>query len=90
MSARIISFDLPKPGRDYSSLYKALKSIGATRCHCLESVWIVRTSLSNTAVRDGILPHLDTNDGLLVATMGSDWASFGLDSQSVQWLRESA
>ena len=87
---QIISYDLRKPGRDYSSLYEALKSIGSTRCHCLQSVWVVRTSLSNTAVRDQILPHLDTNDGLLVMHDGLRLGLVGLDSQSVQWLRESA
>ncbi len=90
MSLRIITYDLRQPGRDYSGLYEAMKSIGATRCHPLGSVWLVRTGSSNAAVRDTILPHLDANDGLFVATMGPDWAAFGLASQDVQWLRQSA
>ena len=90
MNVRIISYDLRKPGRDYSSLYGSIKFIGTAQCRPLESVWLVRTSLTNAEVRDRILSHLDASDGLLVGTMGSDWASLGIDPQAVQWLKQNA
>jgi hypothetical protein len=90
VSLKLISYDLRKPGRDYSSLYAAIESIGSTRWHCLESVWLVRTPLSSGQVRDRIQLHLDANDKLLVASLGSDWATVGFDTRCNQWLRDNA
>jgi hypothetical protein len=82
VSLKMISYDLRKPGRDYSSLYAAIESI--------ESVWLVRTPLSSGQVRDRIQLHLDANDKLLVASLGSDWATVGFDTRCDQWLRDNA
>jgi hypothetical protein len=90
MSLKMISYDLREPGRDYSSLYKAIESLGANRWHYLESVWFVPTATSTSAVMDMIRPHIDANDKLLVCTIGADWATVGFDAQANQWLRENA
>ena len=46
MNFYIVSYDLKNPGRDYTALYDAIKSIGEWQ-HPLESVWIVATNTCN-------------------------------------------
>lgn len=43
----LISYDLKKPGRDYSGLTNVIKVIGGiSTIHLLESAWLVSTTLS--------------------------------------------
>ncbi|VDH01252.1 Uncharacterised protein [Helicobacter pametensis] len=43
----LISYDLKKPGRDYSGLANVIKVIGGiSTIHLLESAWLVSTTLS--------------------------------------------
>jgi len=86
MRALLITYDLHKPGRDYASLFDAIKRVGTGRCHVLESVWVVTTSSSSVDVRDQIRGHLDANDSLLVTPVGGSWASIGLSQQVTGWL----
>lgn len=43
--AKLISYDLKQPGRNYDDLYEAIKTLGDW-WHCLESVWIVKSPKS--------------------------------------------
>lgn len=86
MAAQLISYDLRKPGRDYSALYEAIKALG-TWWHCLESIWIVRTNLDTAQVRDALTPHIDANDDLIVLTLQGNWASYRLSQECNDWLR---
>jgi hypothetical protein len=87
MSTRtlMITYDLRKPGRDYNSLYAAIKS-ATYWAHPVESVWLIRTTSSVTEWRDRLKRHIDTNDMLLVLNVAAGWASYGLDSQMVNWM----
>lgn len=73
MPCYIISYDLRKPGRNYDSLYEAIKSYG-TWAHILESLWAVVTSKSAAQIRDHLAEHLDANDGLFVVKSGTEAA----------------
>jgi hypothetical protein len=86
MAAQLISYDLRKPGRDYSSLYEAIKQLGSW-WHCLESIWIVQTALSTAHVRDALKAHIDGNDGLVVLSLAGGWATYGLSEECNNWLR---
>ena len=83
----LISYDLRKPGRDYSSLHQAIKNVG-NWWHCLESVWIVETSRAAIVVRDELMRHMDTNDKLAVLRTAGDWGTYNLDKDCNQWLQE--
>ena len=86
MLVQCISYDLRTPGQDYAGLFEAIKSLG-TWWHCLESVWLVRTSLTSGQIRDALRPHIDANDALLVAVLGGGWATCGLTGDCSNWLR---
>jgi len=86
MAAQLISYDLRKPGRDYATLFAAIKQLGPW-WHCLESIWIVKTALSTVQVRDALTPHVDGNDDLIVLSLQGGWATYGLSQECNDWLR---
>jgi hypothetical protein len=79
MHTHLVTYDLRAPKRDYSSLYRAIESVGLNPSRPLESVWIVQTPLNSTQVVARISPHLDQNDGLLVAPVTDGPAGLRLD-----------
>jgi hypothetical protein len=87
MSQYAISYDLRKPGRNYKSLTDAIKNLGGGWCHALESLWIVNTHLSVTQVRDRLLPHIDSNDGLMVNQTTGASAWYGIGKEQADWLK---
>ena len=64
MKVYLITYDLKKPGRDYSGLYNAIKFF--TWWHYLESSWMVATNKSPSEIWDSIRPHIDKNDFVLI------------------------
>jgi hypothetical protein len=86
MAAHVITYDLRKPGQDYSALFEAIKRLGGW-WHCLESIWIVQTGLTTAQVRDALTPRIDANDGLVVLALQGGWASCGLTQECSEWLR---
>ncbi|MDI3535476.1 MAG: hypothetical protein PWQ82_1841 [Thermosediminibacterales bacterium] len=66
MAAYLITYDLNTPGKDYSELYEAIKKSCSYYCHYLDSVWIVKSSLSPEEIFDNIHPKMDKNDYLLI------------------------
>lgn len=63
--AYLITYDLRQPGRDYTSMYEAIKK-GRTWWHYLESVWIIITSESPEQIWNTLSNNMDKNDYLLV------------------------
>lgn len=73
----LISYDLIKPGKDYTALTDELKRLGAKRV--LLSQWVVRRSNTNAeGLRDHFRSFIDTNDRLLVSEMEGGWASWNV------------
>lgn len=87
MPVQMISYDLRRPGQDYAGLFDAIKALGPS-WHCLESVWLVNTSMASGQVRDSLNLHIDANDSLLVAVLGGHWATLGLPKNCTDWLRQ--
>ena len=54
MASYILSYDLRAPGRNYASLYDAIKVYGKW-ARINESVWAVVTSSSATQIRDHLI-----------------------------------
>ncbi len=86
MSTFIISYDLNKPGQDYSSLYEEIKTLGSWR-HNLDSTWVVNSSLSAEQIRDRLWAEMDNNDAILVAKSAGIGAWSGLDNSASKWLK---
>jgi hypothetical protein len=81
----IINYDL-RNSRDYESLYKAIKSYG-TYAKILKSCWAIVTTQSAVQVRDFLLSHMDSDDGLFVVKSGAEAAWINVDCTS-DWLKK--
>ena len=86
MTCYIISYDLRLPGRDYESLYAAIRAYG-TWAHVNQSVWAVVTTQTAAEVRDNLLSHLDSNDRLFVVKSGIEAAWRNVICKN-EWLKE--
>ncbi len=70
----LITYDLNKPGQNYSELYEQLKSIGESQ-HPLESTWFIKTADEITAdhIYGSLRKLIDDRDTLFVVEItGSD------------------
>lgn len=65
----IISYDLCQPGRDYDTLYQALRSFPYWG-KITESTWAVVTSKTAVEIRDFLSNYIDSNDRLIVILSG--------------------
>jgi len=87
MKSFMISYDLGKPRRDYEGLITAIQQLAENWWHCLESTWIVKSTLSADAIRDRLDRYLDSSDKLLVSVVSppAAWTGFGKDCSD--WLK---
>lgn len=67
----MISYDLKAPGRDYGSLYAAIKRTGTAWWHYLQSTWIVEVAnnVTITDVNERLRCHIDQNDRLIISKL---------------------
>ena len=80
-----VNYDLSQPGRDYSGLHAAIKSLGAW-LHPLGSTWLVHTHLTVSQVAACLRPHIDQNDSLLVIGVTGQ-ADGWLPTEAWEWIR---
>lgn len=81
----IISYDLCKPGRDYSSLYRIIKSYPRWG-KLTESTWAIVSSESAVQIRNNLMQFMDANDRLIVILSGREAAWTKLLASN-DWLR---
>lgn len=88
MKTYLISYDLVIPERlsDYIRLFDTIKTANFW-AKPLESVWLVKTTLSSVQVRDELRKVIDSNDKILVIEVTNDWASYNLSQEIVDWMQ---
>lgn len=86
MSSKIIEYDLTTPGRDYESLYKAIKSYPCW-ARITESTWFVKTDDTCVQIRDALKEKMDSNDRIFVGKLSGEAAWSNLICKS-QYLKE--
>ena len=71
----LISYDLDKPGQDYTKLISELERLGAIKI--LYSEWILKNQASAAQLRDHLKAFIDSNDMLLVVALTGEaaWTS---------------
>lgn len=82
----IIMYDLRKPGRDYNSLYNAIKSYMIWG-KITESTWAVVSDSNSSSIRDYLIKYIDTNDRLMVIQSGKH-AAWTNSLASNDWLKQ--
>jgi hypothetical protein len=88
MSALLISYDLNRPGQGYSDLHEAIKSLGTSWWHYLDSTWIVSTSLTPTQAFAKLQPTVDTNDSIFIVDITADTNAGWLPAKAWEWIKK--
>lgn len=65
----LVTYDLNKPGKDYSNLYAALRQYQYIRDNNLDSVWFVSTSWTVSEIYEHLRHHMDTSDRIVITQM---------------------
>lgn len=84
----IVSYDLIRQESrlEYIKLIGAIKS-AQIWAKPLESLWLIKTTLSSMQIAQEIKKVVGNNDKFIVIEVGSDWTSFNIDDKVVSWLR---
>ncbi|NLD38347.1 MAG: hypothetical protein GX654_15915 [Desulfatiglans sp.] len=82
----LITYDLKKPGQDYSKLYEAIKSEGWW-WHHLDSTWIVKTNNGPEHWYNKLSQHLDANDYIFICELKDNYYGF-LPNKAWEWLKD--
>ena len=75
MATLLVTYDLNKPGKDYTDLLKKIKSYAWARLS--ESSYAISSNSDPQTVFNGLKPFLDPNDNLYVITLKKPHAGFG-------------
>ncbi len=70
----LISYDLTKPGQNYTRLYAELQRAGARRA--LLSAWALSTTANATQIANWLRQYVDASDRILVTEL-NNWVSIG-------------
>lgn len=82
----IIMYDLRTHGRNYNSLYNAIKSYTFWG-KITESSWAVVSESDAFAIRNHLMKHIDSNDRLMVVKSGMH-AAWVNAMASNEWLKQ--
>lgn len=88
MKTYLIGYDLNAPGKDYASLFEAIKAIAHLWWRHLDSTWIIKHPGGVQEIRDALAPHIDANDELLVVHLSGEGAWKGFNDKGSAWLKE--
>lgn len=86
MSVLLVTYDLKRPGQDYSDLLKYVKG-HVSWARLSESSYAVETGLPPGTVATQARRHMDANDTLYVITLTSPWGGFGPQDVN-DWLQK--
>ena len=84
MGSYLISYDLDKPGQDYTDLIDAIKKLGDHKV--LFSEWLVKCNYSASQIHDYLRKFMDGNDRLLVVGLSGEaaWTNVMVSNQTVE------
>ena len=68
------------------ALYSAIKSLESW-WHCLDSTWLVDTTLNANAIWARLEPHVDKNDSFLIIGVTKDHSGW-LTQKASDWINE--
>ena len=82
----IIIYDLRAPGRNYNSLYEAIKSYG-TWGKLTESAWAIVTTDDYVQIRNHLMRYIDSDDRIMVIKSGQE-AAWNNAKASSDWIKK--
>lgn len=85
MSVLLVTYDLKKPGRDYTDLLTTIKSYSWAMLS--ESSYAIRTDRTPEQVYNLLANHLDENDHIYVVNLKAPFWGYGPEVVN-EWLAE--
>ena len=82
----LISYDLKDPGQNYQKLQSAIKGLGISWCHLLESTWVINTAFDARYITNYLRRNMDTNDFLFVVEISKKDRNGFLPQEAWHWL----
>jgi hypothetical protein len=86
----VVTYDLREPNvtpENYELIIGGIKTNYPTWAHIEKSVWLVDTVSDAGTVRDTLMAYIHEGDALFVARLTGNWASYGLSTEIVEWLK---
>jgi len=80
----MVTYDLRTSGKNYSSLYDALKVQGEW-WHYLASAWLISTTKSPQQVYNEVVTHITTNDSILIIQVAKNYWGY-LPKEAWDWI----
>lgn len=81
----LITYDLKKDGRDYSSLTAALK-LSPHWWHHMDNTWLVKTSETPEQVWNRLAPHMDKGDNMIIIQVTKNYSGW-LSQKAWDWIK---
>ena len=75
MSVLLVTYDLKKPGQDYTDLLKEIRNYPWARLS--ESSYAIATEVAPSTVYDILRQYLDANDNIYVINLRRPFSGFG-------------
>lgn len=85
MSVYLVTYDLKKPGQDYSDVLKTIKSYSWARLS--ESSYAIKTTETADSIEQKIRQNTDSNDNVYVIALHLPWAGYGPQDVN-KWLND--
>ena len=85
MSALLITYDLNKPGQDYSGFYKVRDSYPYAKLS--ESSYAISTTETPTEVYKKLEEYIDKSDRVFIIALSNSWFGFGTQ-EIFDWLNK--
>ena len=83
----LVTYDLKKPGKDYTALYNVLKT-APSWWHYLESTWLLHTNETPNAWSDKIRTVIDQNDNFMVIDITRQPRQGWMPKDAWAWINE--
>ena len=87
MAQYLIAYDLKRPEYEYVGLFDAIKALGPTHWHYMESTWIVVSTQSALQITKALWALMNKSDKLIVIEVTDKAAWAGFNEKSSEWLK---
>lgn len=87
MAAYMITYDLNSTGQKYEEVKKAIKDLSTAWCSYWKSSYLIKSNLTSQEITDKIIPHLDSNDRLIVNEVINNYQGW-LSEKQWTYIRE--
>jgi len=75
MAVLLVTYDLKKPGQDYTDLLKTIKTFSWARLS--ESCYAIETSSTPESVYNMLRPYMDSDDTIYIINLKRPWYGYG-------------